>query len=256
VHIPLFLGLLFLGSSLLAQSAQTLEAQTSAFDFDNFRRNPIQSRQTHASWVSKNNQELQRDRIASPEPRRNPIGERADALFPDQKKIPLAPKPEKLPTPSQLTDRVTFETYGETSKGPRDLLARGRVVDQLGLANMTDTDYEIYVEQQRAAAAIHSDRIQEAELQPMPTLINTKTGGPPHGYAVSQAGVGSRREPRNGQNPFEDLLSSLRLEQPLTKGSDPLPAPSARLVVPGDSDPREPVSSLSGGATNRQEATP
>jgi hypothetical protein len=71
----------------------------------------------------------------------------------------------------------------------------------------------------------------------MPTLVNSKTGGPPHGYAVSQAGVGARTEPRNDQNPFEDLVRALRLDRPVTKGTDPLPTPSARLAVASGSAP-------------------
>jgi len=121
--------------------------------------------------------------------------------------------------------------HGETTKGQRDLLARSRVVDRLGLASMSEADYELYVAQYREEQERVPAPSGEALLRPMPTVMNSKTGGPPHAYAVSQAGVGARTEPRNNQNPFEDLIRALRLDQPVTKGTDPLPAPSARLAV-------------------------
>lgn len=65
----------------------------------------------------------------------------------------------------------------------------------------------------------------------MPSLMNSKTGGPPHAYSVSQAGIGARSEPRDNQNPFEDLIRALRLDHSITKGNDPLPTPTTRLAV-------------------------
>ena len=85
----------------------------------------------------------------------------------------------------------------------------------------------------------------------MPTLVNSKTGGPPHGYAVSQAGVGARTEPRNDQNPFEDLVRALRLDRPVTKGTDPLPTPSARLAVASAAAPAPVTPAGSAGDTPR-----
>ena len=89
----------------------------------------------------------------------------------------------------------------------------------------------MYVAKRREAQGEAPQPTGEALLRPMPTLINTKTGGPPHMYAVSQAGIGARSQPRDGQNPFQDLLQALRLQEPVTKGTDPLPTPSARLTV-------------------------
>ena len=61
-------------------------------------------------------------------------------------------------------------------------------------------------------------------------------------YAVSQAGVGARSQPRDGQNPFEDLIRVLRLDRPVTKGTDPLPAPSARLAIAANTTTPAPTS--------------
>lgn len=214
-----------------AQESQPLEAQTSPFDFDNYRRTPLQARQTSASWASRDNSDLQRGLISGDRGKKQDIATRAAALFPDPQEIPIRQEPDPLPTPNELTDEVTTANYGETSKGQRDLLARGRVADRLQLSSMSEADYELYVAQYRAQQQPVPPASGEGLLRPMPSLINTKTDGPPHAYAVSQAGVGTRTEPRDGQNPFEDFLRVLRLDQPVTKGSDPLPTPSARLAV-------------------------
>ena len=224
----IFTGLLV---NVSAQESQPLEAKTSPFDFDNYRRTPLQTRQTSTSWASRDNPDLQRGLISGDRGRKQDIASRAAALFPDPQEIPIRQEPESLPTPNELTDEITVTKYGETSKGQRDLLARSRVADRLQLSSMSEADYELYVAQYRAEQETVSSASGEGLLRPMPTLVNTKTGGPPHAYAVSQAGVGARTEPRDGQNPFEDLLRALRLDQPVTKGTDPLPTPSARLAV-------------------------
>ena len=223
--LPLLAGLLVNAS---AQESQPLEDQTSPFDFDNYRRTPLQVRQTSTAWASRDNPDLQRGLISGNRGREAHITTRAAALFPDPQDIPIHQEPEPLPTPNELTDEITTAKYGETSKGQRDLLARSRVADRLQFSSMSEADYELYVAQYRAAKEPAPIASGEGLLRPMPTLINTKTGGPPHAYAVSQAGVGARTEARDGQNPFEDLLRALRLDKPVTKGTDPLPTPSAR----------------------------
>jgi len=186
---------------------------------------------TSTSWASRDSGDLQRGLISGDRGREQDIATRADALFPDPREIPIRQEPEPLPTPNELTDEITEAKYGETTKGQRDLLARSRMADRLDLSSMSEADYELYVANYRAEQKQVSAPSGEALLRPMPTLINSKTGGPPHGYAVSQAGVGARSEPRNNQNPFEDLVRALRLDRPVTKGTDPLPAPTARLAV-------------------------
>ena len=213
-----------------AQDFQPLEAHTSPFDFDNYRRTPLQARQTSNSWASRDSTDLHRGLISGERGRKQDIATRASALFQDPQEISVRQEPEPLPSPNELTDEITAANYGETSKGQRDLLARSRVADRLDLASMSEADYELYVAQYRAEQESSPAASGEGLLRPMPSLINSKTGGPPHAYAVSQAGVGARAEPRDGQNPFENLIRAFRLDHPITKGTDPLPAPSARSV--------------------------
>lgn len=209
----------------------TLGNSLHSFDFDNYRRTPIQARQSSTSWASRDSTDLQHGLISGERGKKQDITAQAAALFPDPQEIPLQKEPEPLPTPKELTDQITVANYGETTKGQRDLLARGQVAQELDLSSMSDSDYELYVARVRAEKAEETPQSGEALLRPMPSLINSKTGGPPHGYAVSQAGVGTRKEPRNAQNPFEDLIRALRLDKPVTKGSDPLPSPQSRLTV-------------------------
>lgn len=215
----------------LAQEKQPLETPYTPFDFDNYRRTPLQARQTSTSWASRDSTDLQRGLISGERGKKEDISTRAAALFPDPQEIPIRREPEPLPTPNELTDEITVANHGETTKGQRDLLARGRVAQKLNLSAMSDSDYELYVARLRTEQGEPPPASGEALLRPMPTVMNTKTGGPPHAYSVSQAGVGTRAEPRNNQNPFEDLLGVLRLNQPVTKGTDPLPTPSGRLAV-------------------------
>lgn len=225
----LLLGVFLTGAC--AQESQPLEAKTSPFDFDNYRRTPLQARQDSTSWASRDNHDLQRGLMSGERGKKQDIATRAAALFPDPQEIPIRQEPEPLPSPNELTDEITASNYGETTKGQRDLLARSRVADRLDLASMSEADYELYVAKYREEQEQVPMPSGEGLLRPMPTLVNSKTGGPPHAYAVSQAGIGARAEPRNDQNPFEDLVRALRLDQPVTKGTDPLPTPSARLAV-------------------------
>jgi len=247
------LCLLAFALPVLAQEKQPLETPYTPFDFDNYRRTPMQARQTSVSWASRDNADLQRGLISGERGKKQDIATRAAALFQDPQTIPIRQEPEPLPTPNQLTDEITVANYGKTTKGQRDLLARNRVADRLDLSSMSEADYELYVAQYRAEQEKAPAPSGEGLLRPMPTLINSKTGGPPHAYAVSQAGVGTRREPRNDQNPFEDLMRVLRLDQPVTRGTDPLPAPSARLAVASPA-PTEPVASAEPNALAPQDS--
>jgi len=231
MHFVAFLFLLGLCMPALAQEKQPLETPYTPFDFDNYRRTPLQARQTSTAWASKDNADLQRTLISGDRGRKEDISSRAAALFEDPKEIPLRQAPEPLPTPNELTDEITAENHGETTKGQRDLLARARVAQKLDLSSMSESDYELYVARRRAEQGEPPPETGEALLRPMPTVMNTKTGGPPHGYSVSQAGVGARAQPRYDQNPFEDVIRAFRLDRPVTKGTDPMPTPSARLTV-------------------------
>ncbi len=221
---------LLLAGSTHAQDSQPLETPSSPFDFDNYRRTPLQARQNSSS-SSKENRNLQQDLISGQKGKAQKISDRAAALFQDPEQIPIRREPEPIPTPNELTDEITSRNYGETTKGQRDLLARGRVAKDLDLSSMSEADYELYASQFRQEEESPVPQDSEALLRPMPTLVNSKTDGPPHAYSVSQAGIGARSEPRDNQNPFTDLIRALRLDQPVTKGNDPLPAPSARLAA-------------------------
>lgn len=220
-----------LAAQTLAQDASSLETPYSPFDFDNYRRTPLQARQTSTSWASKSNQNMQGELIAGTRDGQESISARAAALFPDPKEINIVREPAPLPSPNELTDEITFENHGQTTKGQKDLLARARVAEKLDFSSMSEADYELYVAQRRAEQEKDFSQPEDNLLRPMPTLINSKTGGPPHGYSVSQAGVGARTKPRTNQNPFADLLSAFHVQHTVTKGDDPLPAPSARLTV-------------------------
>ena len=248
----LFLFLLGGVSLAFAQDSQPLEAPTSPFDFDNYRRTPLQARQPSPDWASRDNQELQRQLISGQRGREQDIAARANALFTDPETIPLHIEPAAVPSPNELTDEIALQNYGTTTKGPRDLLARGKVADDLDLFSMSESDYQLLVAQRREATAEDAPAEDEARLRPMPTLVNSKTGGPPHGNAVSVPGVGARQGPRSDENPFEDLLRSLHLDQPVTRGSDPLPDAPTRLVAA----PAAPASPGMESAPSPAEAVP
>ena len=138
--------------------------------------------------------------------------------------------PEPLPTPNELTDQITVAKTGETTKGQKDLLARGKIAKELNLSAMSESEYEIYVSQRRAQEE-EPLQPQNNLLNPMPTVTNLKTGGPAHAYSVSQAGIGSRTKPGSNQNPFEDVLKVFRLDQPITHGTDALPSGNKKVAT-------------------------
>lgn len=245
-----------------AQTSQPLETPSSPFDFDNYRRTPLQARQTSSS-SSKENRNLQGELISGQRGKNQEISDRAAALFQDPAQIPIRPEPEPLPTPGELTDEVTTRNYGETTKGQRDLLARGKVAKELDLSSMSDSEYELYASQVRQGQETTTPEDTDSLLRPLPSLMNSKTGGPPHAYSVSQAGIGARSEPRDHQNPFEDLVRALRLDHPITKGNDPLPAPTTRLAVsspaaltPGTETAPDTVPETSDASISQEEAKP
>jgi len=204
------------------QSAPPMETPYTPFDFDNYRRNPLQAKQTQ-KISSKEGRDLQSSLISGESDKKRDIGREAASLFPDPESIPLRREPEPIPTPNELTDQITVARSGETTKGQKDLLARGKVAKELNLSSMSESDYEIYVAQHRAAQEVQEDHPNV--LNPMPTVTNLKTDGPAHAYSVTQAGV---RHPTSNQNPFEDLIHALRLDKPVTHGNDPLSSNKAK----------------------------
>ena len=211
------------------QESAPLESSYTPFDFDHYRQNPTQVSEA-TRIASKPGPDFQRQLRTGEAGRTEDFSRQAAGMVRDPAEIPLEPEPEDFPTRNQLVDEVTRARSGDTTKGPRDMLARVRVEEDLQISTMSEEDYGVFVSQHRAQQREQAiaDFSTEELLQPMPTLINSKTGGPPHAYSVSQAGWGARAEPRNAQNPFEDLLRALRLDRPVTKGSDPLPSPSAQ----------------------------
>jgi len=213
------LGALYF-SGVWASAAPSMESTTQPFDFDTYRRNPIDARRSSAT-DSRGNRNLQTRLISGETTPPNDISQQAADLFPPIATIPLRREPEPLPTPNELTDQITVAKTGETTKGQKDLLARGKIAKELNLSAMSESDYEIYVSQRRAKEE-EPLAPQNNLLNPMPTVTNLKTGGPAHAYSVSQAGIGSRTKPGSNQNPFEDVLKVLRLDQPITHGTDAL----------------------------------
>jgi hypothetical protein len=110
------------------------------------------------------------------------------------------------------------------------LLARGKVAKELNLSSMSESEYELYVAQRQNAEQEKTEKPNL--LNPMPTGTNLKTDGPAHAYSVSQAGIGARTKTGSNQNPFEDAIKFLRLDQPVTHGEDPLPAGSKKTANP------------------------
>jgi hypothetical protein len=206
-----------------------MESATQPFDFDTYRRNPIDARRSSAE-DSRGNRNLQTRLISGETTPPNDISRQAADLFPPTAAIPLRRDPEPLPTPNELTDQITVAKTGETTKGQKDLLARGKIAKELNLSAMSESDYEIYVSQQREKEA-ETPQAPKNLLNPMPTVTNLKTGGPAHAYSVSQAGIGTRTKPGSNQNPFEDVLKVLRLDQPITHGTDALPSGNKKVAT-------------------------
>ena len=226
--VCLGLGALCL-SGIWASAAPSMEYTTQPFDFDTYRRNPIDARRTSAA-DSRGNRNLQTRLISGETTPPNDISQQAADLFPPIATIPLRRDPEPLPTPNELTDQITVAKSGETTKGQKDLLARGKVVKELNLSGMSESEYEIYVSQRRALEE-ESLAPKKNLLNPMPTVTNLKTGGPAHAYSVSQAGIGSRTKPGSNQDPFEDVLKVFRLDQPVTHGTDALPSGDKKVAT-------------------------
>jgi len=214
-----------------------MESTTQPFDFDTYRRNPIDARRSSAT-DSRGNRNLQTRLISGETTRPNDISQQAADLFPPIATIPLRRDPEPLPTPNELTDQITVAKTGETTKGQKDLLARGKIAKELNLSAMSESDYEIYVSQQREKEA-ETPQAPSNLLNPMPTVTNLKTGGPAHAYSVSQAGIGSRTKPGSNQNPFEDVLKVFRLDQPVTHGTDALPSGKKKVATASAPTPSE-----------------
>ena len=206
-----------------------MESTTQPFDFDTYRRNPIDARRSSAT-DSRGNRNLQTRLISGETTSPNDISKQAADLFPPIATIPLRRDPEPLPTPNELTDQITVAKTGESTKGQKDLLARGKIAKELNLSAMSESDYEIYVSQRRAKEE-EPLAPQNNLLNPMPTVTNLKTGGPAHAYSVSQAGIGSRTKPGSNQNPFEDVLKVFRLDQPITHGTDALPSGNKKVAT-------------------------
>jgi hypothetical protein len=206
-----------------------MESTTQPFDFDTYRRNPIDARRSSAT-DSRGNRNLQTRLISGETTAPNDISQQAADLFPPIETIPLRRDPEPLPTPNELTDQITVAKTGETTKGQKDLLARGKIAKELNLSAMSESDYEIYVSQQREKEA-ETPQAPKNLLNPMPTVTNLKTGGPAHPYSVSQAGIGSRTKPGSSQNPFEEVLKVFRPDQPITHGTDALPSGNKKVAT-------------------------
>ena len=204
-----------------------METSSQPFDFDSYRRNPIETKRkpTYAA----EGRDLQDNLLAGKKGGKSDISKEAADLFPKMESIPLKTEPQPLPTPKELTDQVTANRSGQDSKGRIDLLARGKVSKELNLSSMSESEYELYATQKQNQEQQKPDKPNL--LNPMPTVTNLKTDGPAHAYSVSQAGVGTRTKTGSNQDPFEDVVKFLRLDQPVTHGEDPLPTGSKKSAA-------------------------
>ena len=212
-QIPL---LFFTTFSVMA--APSLETPYQPLDFDSYRRNPIEAKRK-ASYAAEG-RDLQSNLLAGKKGGKSDISKEASDLFPKMESIPLKTEPRPLPTPRELTDQVTASRSGQDTKGRIDLLARGKVAKELNLSSMSESEYELYATKKQYAEQEKPDKPNL--LNPMPTVTNVKTDGPAHAYSVNQAGIGARAKTGSNQNPFEDVIKFLRLDQPVTHGEDPL----------------------------------
>ena len=221
--IPLLLSTAF---SIFA--APALETPYQPLDFDSYRRNPIEAKRK-ATYAAEG-RDLQSDLLAGKKGGKSDISKDAADLFPKMESIPLKTEPRPLPTPRELTDQVTASRSGQDTKGRIDLLARGKVAKELNLSSMSESEYELYATQRQNAEQDKPDKPNL--LNPMPTVTNLKTDGPAHAYSVNQAGLGARTKTGSNQNPFEDAIKFLRLDQPITHGEDPLPSGKSKSSTP------------------------
>jgi hypothetical protein len=228
MHPTLNSFLLLLFTTLSISAAPALETPYQPLDFDSQRRNPIEAKRkpTYAA----EGRDLQDNLLSGKKGGKFDISKEAADLFPEIESIPLKKEPQPLPTHRELTDQVTASRTGQDTKGRIDLLARGKVAKELNLTSMSESEYELYATQKQSTEEVKPDKPNL--LNPMPTVTNVKTDGPAHAYSVSQAGVGARAKTGSNQNPFEDVIKFLRLDQPVTHGEDPMPSSKNKPSVP------------------------
>ena len=228
MHLYLSSITVLLFTTLSIFAAPALESPYQPLDFDSYRRNPIEAKRK-ASYATEG-RDLQSNLLAGKKGGKSDISKEAADLFPKMESIPLKTEPQPLPTPRELTDQVTASRTGQDTKGRIDLLARGKVAKELNLSSMSDSEYELYATQKQNAEQDKPDKPNL--LNPMPTVTNLKTDGPAHAYSVNQAGLGTRTKTGSNQNPFEDVIKFLRLDQPVTHGEDPLPYSKSKPAPP------------------------
>ena len=228
MHLTLNSISLLLFTTLSISAAPALETPYQPLDFDSHRRNPIEAKRKPTYAAEGRN--LQDNLLAGKKGGKSDISKEAAGLFPQIESIPLKTEPQPLPTARELTDQVTASRTGMDTKGRIDLLARGKVAKELNLSSMSESEYELYATQKQFAEQEKPDK--PTLLNPMPTVTNVKTDGPAHAYSVSQAGVGARAKTGSNQNPFEDVIKFLRLDQPITHGEDPLPYSKSKPTAP------------------------
>lgn len=214
--IALLLVYIVLGRSG-AISQTNLDVPTQPFNFDNLRKTPSQSRGAlfHGTKEGRN---LHESLVAGYAGRELSFSQQASGLF-SQEAEDFIQEEVPIPTRKQTAEQIAQQRLGTDSKGRVDALARAKFQGDLGLDSMSESDYEMYLSELRFNQESVSEKL-DTRLNPMPTLVNSKTGGPPHAYAVSQAGLGNRAKPRCGDNPFGEWIQFLRLDQSITKGTD------------------------------------
>ena len=244
--LVVFLGCL-LAMHAHSYSAPPLETSSQPFDFDSYRRNPVDAKQT-PTYAAQDGRNLQNNLISGKTKKDDDIGKQAAAMFPPIKSIPLEKKPARLPTRNELIDQITADRYPDSSSKEKNLLNRGKVARELDLSSMSEIDYEIFASQYVAQKG-GAEPEQQDMTNPMPTVTNLKTDGPAHAYSVNRAGV---RKPVSTDNPFENVTNFFHLNDSVTHASDPLPAakptPSSTPIIAPEPTPATERPSPSAGS--------
>jgi len=244
--LVVFLGCL-LAMHARSYSAPPLETSSQPFDFDSYRRNPVDAQQT-PTYSTQDGRNLQNNLISGKTKKDDDIAKQAAAMFPPIESIPLEKKPPRLPTRNELIDQISADRYPDSSSKEKNLLNRGKVARELDLSSMSDSDYEIFASQYLAKKG-GTEPEQQDMTNPMPTVTNLKTDGPAHAYSVNRAGV---RKPVSTDNPFENVANFFHLNDTVTHASDPLPAskptPSRAPIITPEPTPATERPSPSAGS--------
>lgn len=213
--------------------ATPLEPATTPFDFDNHRKTPFQVNQAKAT-TSKRNFVGRKSMSDGQLSKSKEVRTRVAELVADPAKVSLHSKPAPLPSRGQLADQIFQDRYGNSGKGSRNLGRKAQIVREYGLDTLSDEDYSIFAANYLAEVRRRdqSDGFSSPDLTSgtAANLTASKIVRSPRGHASLSQSRGEVDFSNDNQNPFEDLVQTLRLDQHVTKASDPLPGPSIQIT--------------------------